>query len=64
MNIVLLHRHRPSPGCRSAGGTAGRGRQRLAARRTGGGDYAVVWAPPQQFLDEQRAWALFNIGAG
>ena len=28
-------------------------------------DYAVVWAPPQQFLDEQRALkALFNIGAG
>lgn len=28
-------------------------------------DYAVVWAPPQQFLDEQRRLkALFNIGAG
>ena len=28
-------------------------------------DYAVVWAPPQQFLDEQSALkALFNIGAG
>lgn len=28
-------------------------------------DYAVVWAPPQQFLDEQpRIKALFNIGAG
>ena len=28
-------------------------------------DYAVVWAPPQQFLDEQpRLQALFNIGAG
>ena len=28
-------------------------------------DYAVVWAPPQQFLDEQPALrALFNIGAG
>ena len=28
-------------------------------------DYAVVWAPPQQFLDEQTALkALFNIGAG
>ena len=28
-------------------------------------DYAVVWAPPQQFLDEQQALkALFNIGAG
>ncbi len=28
-------------------------------------DYAVVWAPPQQFLDEQpRLRALFNIGAG
>ena len=28
-------------------------------------DYAVVWAPPQQFLDEQpRLKALFNIGAG
>lgn len=28
-------------------------------------DYAVVWAPPQQFLDEQRGLkALFNIGAG
>ncbi len=28
-------------------------------------DYAVVWAPPQQFLDEQtRVKALFNIGAG
>ncbi len=28
-------------------------------------DYAVVWAPPQQFLDEQRVLkALFNIGAG
>ncbi|WP_099656718.1 glyoxylate/hydroxypyruvate reductase A [Acidovorax sp. 56] len=28
-------------------------------------DYAVVWAPPQQFMDEQqglKAW--FNIGAG
>ena len=28
-------------------------------------DYAVVWAPPQQFLDEQTELkALFNIGAG
>lgn len=28
-------------------------------------DYGVVWAPPQQFLDEQpRIRALFNIGAG
>lgn len=28
-------------------------------------DYAVVWAPPQQFVDEQPALqALFNIGAG
>ena len=28
-------------------------------------DYGVVWAPPQQFLDEQpHIRALFNIGAG
>jgi glyoxylate/hydroxypyruvate reductase A len=28
-------------------------------------DHAVVWAPPQQFLDEQHGLkALFNIGAG
>jgi glyoxylate/hydroxypyruvate reductase len=28
-------------------------------------DYAVVWAPPQTFLDEQPALkAMFNIGAG
>ena len=28
-------------------------------------DYAVVWAPPQQFMDEQPALkGLFNIGAG
>lgn len=28
-------------------------------------DYAVVWAPPQRFLDEQHGVkALFNIGAG
>jgi glyoxylate/hydroxypyruvate reductase len=28
-------------------------------------DYAVVWAPPQQFFDEQAALkAAFNIGAG
>ena len=28
-------------------------------------DYAVVWAPPQQFMDEQPALkALFNTGAG
>ncbi len=28
-------------------------------------DYAVVWAPPQRFLDEQlQLKALFNIGAG
>lgn len=28
-------------------------------------DYAVVWAPPQQFLDEQpQLKAMFNIGAG
>jgi glyoxylate/hydroxypyruvate reductase A len=28
-------------------------------------DFAVVWAPPQQFLDEQQSLkALFNIGAG
>jgi glyoxylate/hydroxypyruvate reductase A len=28
-------------------------------------DYAVVWAPPQQLLDEQpQMKALFNIGAG
>ena len=29
------------------------------------GDYAVVWAPPQEFVDEQPALkALFNLGAG
>lgn len=28
-------------------------------------DYAVVWAPPQRFIDEQAGLrALFNIGAG
>ncbi|MBS0291906.1 MAG: glyoxylate/hydroxypyruvate reductase A [Proteobacteria bacterium] len=28
-------------------------------------DYAVVWAPPQRFIDEQSGLkALFNIGAG
>ena len=28
-------------------------------------DYAVVWAPPQQFLDEQtKLKGIFNIGAG
>lgn len=28
-------------------------------------DYAVVWAPPQQFLDEQKQLkGIFNIGAG
>ena len=28
-------------------------------------DYAVVWAPPQQFFDEQTAlMGIFNIGAG
>lgn len=28
-------------------------------------DYAVVWSPPQQFIDEQtRLKAMFNIGAG
>ncbi|MBS0508266.1 MAG: glyoxylate/hydroxypyruvate reductase A [Proteobacteria bacterium] len=28
-------------------------------------DYAVVWAPPQQFIDEQAGLkALFNVGAG
>jgi glyoxylate/hydroxypyruvate reductase A len=28
-------------------------------------DYAVVWAPPQQFLDQQpRLKGIFNIGAG
>ena len=28
-------------------------------------DYAVVWAPPQPFIDEQRSLkAVFNIGAG
>ena len=28
-------------------------------------DMAIVWAPPQQFIDEQpRLQALFNIGAG
>jgi glyoxylate/hydroxypyruvate reductase A len=28
-------------------------------------DYALVWAPPQQFLDEQpQLKAVFNIGAG
>ncbi len=29
------------------------------------GDYAVVWAPPQAFLDEQpQLKAVFNLGAG
>src|SRR5687768_15818094 len=28
-------------------------------------DFAVVWSPPQQFLDEQpRLKGIFNIGAG
>ena len=30
-----------------------------------GADYAVVWAPPQQFFDEQKKLkGVFNIGAG
>jgi glyoxylate/hydroxypyruvate reductase len=30
-----------------------------------GADHAVVWAPPQQFLDEQAGLkGIFNIGAG
>ena len=36
-----------------------------AAGATSAADYAVVWAPPQAFLDEQtRLKAIFNIGAG
>ena len=32
---------------------------------SGPADYAVVWAPPQQFFDEQTALkGVFNIGAG
>lgn len=32
---------------------------------TAAADYAVVWAPPQQFFDEQQSLrAMFNIGAG
>ena len=28
-------------------------------------DYAIVWAPPQQFFDEQTALqAVFNMGPG
>jgi glyoxylate/hydroxypyruvate reductase len=28
-------------------------------------DYAVVWAPPQEFFDQQTSLkAIFNIGAG
>lgn len=28
-------------------------------------DYAIVWAPPQQFFDEQtQLKAVFNMGAG
>jgi glyoxylate/hydroxypyruvate reductase A len=31
----------------------------------GQADYGIVWAPPQQFFDEQTALrAIFNIGAG
>jgi len=31
----------------------------------GPADYAVVWAPPQEFIDEQpQLKALFNLGAG
>ena len=34
-------------------------------RGNGPADYAVVWAPPQQFLDEQPLLkGIFNIGAG
>ena len=34
-------------------------------RGNGPADYAVVWAPPQQFLDEQQQLkVIFNIGAG
>ena len=34
-------------------------------RGNGPADYAVVWAPPQQFLDEQQQLkGIFNIGAG
>ena len=39
----------------------------VEAWATGAGpaDYAVVWAPPQQFIDEQtRLKGIFNIGAG
>ncbi|HSV54083.1 MAG TPA: glyoxylate/hydroxypyruvate reductase A [Burkholderiaceae bacterium] len=37
----------------------------LWAPDAGPADYAVVWAPPQQFFDEQPALkGIFNIGAG
>jgi glyoxylate/hydroxypyruvate reductase len=43
-------------------------RQATVDRWTSGAaqaDYAVVWAPPQQFVDEQNGLkAIFNIGAG
>ena len=37
----------------------------LWAPGAGVADYAVVWAPPQTFFDEQTALkGVFNIGAG
>ena len=37
----------------------------LWAQGTSAADYAVVWAPPQTFFDEQTALkGVFNIGAG
>ena len=38
---------------------------KLWASGAGAADYAVVWAPPQLFFDEQtRLKGIFNIGAG
>ena len=38
---------------------------KLWASGAAAADYAVVWAPPQQFFDEQTALkGIFNVGAG
>lgn len=66
MNItVCFHQLDPAPWVQGLQAALPQARVSAWVAGSAPADHAIVWAPPQQFIDEQRGLkTLFNIGAG
>ena len=65
ITVCLSDNNRPEPWVESLRRALPQAEIQVWAPGAAPADHAVVWAPPQQFLDEQHQLrGLFNIGAG